>query len=177
MTALQRENTAVCLAFWAVMLTCIALLVDQLTAFGKVSQLGVYGDCGWASWQESDPDVSGKYSSACNVGLDAACKTQTAGQLWLSLEIISVAFAIGACVLIAAKKNLAVLVFFVCSLLCIAGVICWIADNPLCYNEHLDDRSLGSSLILAIVCGCLYFIATVCLISVDKKGGAYTAMN
>ena len=152
----------------AVMLVTIALLLDILTDLGQVGDSNVV--CGW---NQTD---NVKYSVGCDAGFDASCKTKTAGELWLILEIISIALAICACILIGVKKQFVRYIFILCGLICICGPIAWVANNPICYNNDLSNRTLGASPIMAIIAGFIYIIAGL-LSSVKRQKGSYTVLK
>ena len=157
-------------AFLGVILTSIALLLDILTDLGKAGDVEV--SCGW----QGISNVDTKFGVACDAGDDDYCKSKTSGEAWLSFEIISVTFALGACIMIAVKKQFTKYLFIICGIACICGVISWVADNPICYGDQLPTRELGASCIIAIVCGFFYFIAAFCSALKREKGG-YTVLK
>merc|ERR1712228_730450 len=149
-------------SFLGVALTSIALVLNSLTNLGGVSQ-----NCSW----QSVGDV--KFSDLCKVS-DQACKTQLAGELWLSFELGAIMFALIGCVLLGIKKHLVKYLFALCGSLCVCGSISWVAENPICYNTNLLNRKVGDSLIIAIVAGFFFFTAAI-LSSVRRgKKGGYT---
>ena len=156
-------------AFLGVILTAIALLLDILTDLGSVGNVDI--TCGWEGISNQD-----SFSVNCDAGIDQYCESKTAGVLWLSFQIISVAFAIGACILIVVKKQFVKYLFIICGIACIGGVIPWVANNPICYSKDLPTRNLGVSAIIAIICGFFYFIAAFCSTLKREKGG-YTVLK
>ena len=116
------------------------------------------------------------FSNQCEAGSEPSCKSKTAGIVWLSLETVSIVFAIGACVLIAVKKRFVKFLFILCGITCICGVIAWVANNPVCYNTKLENRTLGASPIIVIICGFMYIIAAFCS-AIKRKKGEYTLLK
>eukprot|EP01083_Nonionella_stella_P182946 659722_1 len=159
------------LMFICILLTSAALLLDDLSSLGN-DKLAI-NDCGWQ-------DIKGRvYREICDSDEKHAedyCATAKAGKAWLIFEILSIAFALGACAMIGVKKEFVKYLLALCGILTLSGTLSWVSHNPICYSKHLEEKSLGPSPNIAIICSIIYWLAALA-VSIKKQKGRYTLLK